>query len=131
MKTQTKYEEIFLNEIRTIPMSVLPQALKMLRSLKEGVLSVSRHQTVADTPKTGFCGAWRDDRKADEIVSDTATHRSGFGGNKRGKMAICLVSRADPSCSPSLKPKPSCFICRSHDGVHRSIVSNYSRYFAL
>jgi hypothetical protein len=82
MKTQTKYEEIFLNEIRTIPMPVLPQALKMLRSLKEGVLIASRHQTVGGTAKTGFCGVWQDDRTADEIVTDIATHRSGFGGRK-------------------------------------------------
>ena len=82
MKTQTKYEEIFLNEIRTIPMPVLPQALKMLRLLKEGVLSVSKHQTVAGTTKTGFCGLWKDDRTADEIVADIATHRSGFGGRE-------------------------------------------------
>jgi hypothetical protein len=82
MKTQTKYEEIFLNEIRTIPMPVLPQALKMLRLLKEGVLSVSRQQAVAGIVKTGFCGVWQDDRTADEIVTDIATHRSGFGGRK-------------------------------------------------
>jgi hypothetical protein len=82
MKTETKYEELFLNEIRTIPMPVLPQALKMLRLLREGVLSVSRHQTVAGTAKTGFCGVWQDDRTADEIISDIATHRSGFGGRR-------------------------------------------------
>ena len=79
MKTQTKYEEIFLSEIRTIPIPVLPQALKMLRSLKEGVLSVSRHRSAAATVRTGFCGVWQDDRTADEIVTDITKHRSGFG----------------------------------------------------
>jgi hypothetical protein len=82
MKTHTKYEEIFLNEIRTIPIPVLPQALKMLRLLKEGVLSVSGHQAVTGNAKTGFCGVWQDDRTADEIVTDIATHRSGLGGRK-------------------------------------------------
>ena len=82
MKTQTKYEEIFLNEIRTIPMPVLPQALKMLRLLKEGVLSVSKQPSAANTAKTGFCGVWQDERTADEIVTDIATHRSGFGGRR-------------------------------------------------
>lgn len=82
MKTQTKYEEIFLNEIRTIPMPLLPQALKMLRLLKEGVLSVSRHSSAVNTAKTGFCGVWQDDRTADEIVTDIASHRSGFGGRR-------------------------------------------------
>ena len=80
MKTQTKYEEIFLHEIRTIPMPVLPQALKMLRLLKEGVLSVSKNQVATGTTKTGFCGVWEDDRSADEIVAEITTHRSGFGG---------------------------------------------------
>lgn len=82
MKTQTKYEEIFLNEIRTIPMPVLPQALKMLRLLKEGLLSVSKHQAVTATTKTGFCGVWQDDRTADEIITDITSHRSGFGGRR-------------------------------------------------
>jgi hypothetical protein len=82
MRTQTKYEEIILNEIRALPMPVLPQALKMLRSLKEGVLSVAKHQPATDTAKTGFCGVWQDNRTADEIVTDIVTHRSGFGGRR-------------------------------------------------
>jgi hypothetical protein len=82
MKTQTKYEEIFLAEIRLIPMPVLPQALKMLRLLKEGVLSVSKPQAVAGNSKTGFCGLWQDERTADEIVTDITSHRSGFGGRR-------------------------------------------------
>jgi hypothetical protein len=69
MKTQTKYEEIFLKEIRTIPFPVLPLALKMLRLLKEGVLSVSKHSSSVNNVKTGFCGAWQDDRTAEEIVT--------------------------------------------------------------
>jgi len=80
MKTQTKYEEIFLSEIRAIPIPVLPQALKMLRSLKEGVLSVSRYHSIAATVRTGFCGVWQNDRTADEIATDITKHRSGFGG---------------------------------------------------
>lgn len=82
MRTQTKYEEMFLNEIRELPMPVLPQALKMLRSLKEGVLSVTRHQSALESAKTGFCGLWQDDRSADEIVEEIAAHRSGFGGRR-------------------------------------------------
>ncbi len=82
MKTQTKYEEILLHEIRSMPTPLLPQALKMLRSLKEGVLSVTKHQTVVGITNTGFCGAWQDDRSADEIITDIVAHRSGFGGRK-------------------------------------------------
>ena len=82
MKTQTKYEEIILKEVRNLPLPVLPQAVKILKSLKEGVKSVSRRKTAADHAKTGFCGAWEDDRPADEIVADISAHRSGFGGRK-------------------------------------------------
>jgi hypothetical protein len=82
LKTQTKYEEIILNEIRTLPPPVLPQAVKMLRSLREGVKSVARRESATDTRKTGFCGAWEDDRPAEEIIADITAHRSGFGGRK-------------------------------------------------
>lgn len=78
MKTQTRYEEIILHEIRTLPLPVLPQALKILRSLRDGVLSVSNQQATATT--TGFCGAWQDNCTADEIITDIHSHRSGFGG---------------------------------------------------
>jgi hypothetical protein len=82
MKTQTKYEEILLHEIRSMPSPLLPQALKMLRSLKKGVMSVARHQAVVGASNTGFCGAWRDDRSAEEIIADIEAHRSGFGGRR-------------------------------------------------
>ncbi len=77
MRTQTKYEEIILNEIRELPQPALPQAVKILRSLKEGVKSVARRVN-----ETGFCGSWKDDRPAEEIIADITAHRSGFGERK-------------------------------------------------
>ena len=88
MRTQTKYEEIILAEIRTLPPPVLPQAVKMLRSLREGVKSAAGRAgrksaaDTADTERTGFCGVWKDDRPADEIIADITTHRSGYGRRK-------------------------------------------------
>jgi hypothetical protein len=82
MKTQTRYEELFLNEIRSIPEPVLPQALKMLRLLKEGVLSAAKLPTAAVNSSTGFCGLWQDERTAEEIISDISSHRSGLGGRR-------------------------------------------------
>jgi hypothetical protein len=83
MKTRTKYEEIILNEIRSLPPFILPQAVKTLKSFKEGIESVvMRKQASADNAQTGFCGAWADDRPADEIIADIVEHRSGFGGRK-------------------------------------------------
>jgi len=85
MRTQTKYEEIILEEIRTLPPPVLPQAIKMLRSLRKGVNIVTGRvgrKTATDTERTGFCGVWKDDRPVDEIIADITTHRSGYGRRK-------------------------------------------------
>jgi len=82
MRTQTKYEEIILNEIRELPQPALPQAVKILRSLKEGVKSVARRKSGVNVNETGFCGSWKDDRPAEEIIADITAHRSGFGERK-------------------------------------------------
>ncbi len=77
MKTQTRYEEIILHEIRTLPLPVLPQALKILRSLRDGVLSVSKQQATVAT--TGFCGAWQDSRT---LVTNNTKHFKRIKGLK-------------------------------------------------
>ncbi len=82
MRTQTKYEEIILGEIRNLPPPVVPQAVKMLRSLRESVASAAGRKFAANTEGTGFCGAWEDDRPADEIIADIAVHRTGYGQRK-------------------------------------------------
>ena len=82
MKTQTKYEEMILNEIRSLPPFILPQAVKIMKSFKEGIESAVMRKQVSDNAQTGFCGAWEDDRSADEIIADIVGHRSGFGGRK-------------------------------------------------
>ncbi len=82
MKTQTKYEEIILNDIRSLPPFILPQAVKILKSLKESVENVVMRKQASDKGLTGFCGAWKDDRSADEIIAEIVEHRSGFGGRK-------------------------------------------------
>jgi len=82
MKTQTKYEEIILNEIRSMPLPALPQAVKLLKSLKDGVRNASRRRRLPDSEKTGFCGVWLDERSADEIIDDISSNRKGFGGRK-------------------------------------------------
>jgi hypothetical protein len=58
------------------------KSVKILKSLKEGVASVATRKQVSDNGLTGFCGAWEDDRSADEIIADIVEHRSGFGGRK-------------------------------------------------
>jgi hypothetical protein len=79
MRTQTKYEEIILGEIRTLPPPVLPQAVKMLRSSRESVKSVAGNfgrKSAADTERTGICGAWKDNRSADEIITTISQCRT-------------------------------------------------------
>ena len=44
METRTEYEKTILKEVREMPGEVLPQVVKVVQSLKEGVLSVKvRH----------------------------------------------------------------------------------------
>ena len=115
MRTQTKYEEIILGEIRNLPPPVVPQAVKMLRSLRESVTSAAGRKFVTNAEKTGFCGAWEDDRPADEIIADIAAHRYQHL-LAQGKRAY----RADPDGHlkiphlrpPIIPPVPPSFLSR-------------------
>jgi len=80
MQTRTKYEEKVLEEIRKMPSEVMPQVIKMLRSLQEGFIvkaKKNRHEK-----SSGLCGIWEDERRAEEIIEDIYSHRTGFGGRK-------------------------------------------------
>jgi len=77
MQTKSTYEEMILKELRSIPGEVLPQVIKIIKSLKQTVIAAQRQQKNA--ARSGLCGAWRDDRSADEIINDIRSHRSGFG----------------------------------------------------
>jgi len=79
MQTKTKYEEMVLKEIREIPVKALPQVLKILRTVKEGLLSVDASKK-AKVGGSGLCGIWKDDRSTEEIIKDIYAHRTGFGG---------------------------------------------------
>ena len=65
-----------------------------MRSLSLGVKSVAGRtvrKSAGNTERTGFCGVWKDDSSADEIIANITTHRSGYGrmepipGFQRGK----------------------------------------------
>ena len=77
MQTKSSYEEMVLKELRSIPGEVLPQVIKLLKSVKHTILAAQKEQKNAEN--SGLCGAWQDDRSADEIISDIRSHRSGFG----------------------------------------------------
>jgi len=78
MQTKTKYEDIVLKEIREIPDESLPQVIKILRSLKEGIFA-ARVTKKEGTKESGICGIWVDDRSAEEIIEDIYARRTGFG----------------------------------------------------
>ena len=61
MKIQTINDEIVLTELLTLPMPVLPQVLKIVRSFKEGLKSAVKHKTDVANERTGLCGAWQGD----------------------------------------------------------------------
>jgi hypothetical protein len=79
MQTKSPYEEMALKTLREIPHESLPEAIKILRSLKQSILA-ARHEKRKDGQESGFCGAWQDSRSAEEIVEDLHAHRTGFGG---------------------------------------------------
>ena len=83
MQTESSYEEMVLKELRDIPGEVLPQVIKLLKSLKHAILAAQTAQKQQKNGEnSGLCGAWHDDRSADEIIDDIRLHRSGYGGRQ-------------------------------------------------
>lgn len=81
MQTKNRYEEMALKELRGIPKRSQHQVIKILRSLRASI-------NIAGTAKdktaegSGLCGIWKDSRDEEEIIADTKTHRTGFGGRE-------------------------------------------------
>ncbi len=80
MQTQSSYEEMVLKELRDIPGEVLPQVIQLLKSLKHTILAAQKKEK--NSENSGLCGAWHDDRSADEIINDIRLHRSGYGNRQ-------------------------------------------------
>jgi len=80
MQTKSSYEEMVLKELRDIPGEFLPQVIKIVKSLKHTILAAQKQQK--NGKNSGLCGAWHDDRTADEIIDDIRLHRSGYGGRQ-------------------------------------------------
>ena len=78
MRTENKYEEMLIKEIRCIPKISQYRVLQMLKSLrvKNDTLNNSRVLSATDS---GLCGIWKDTREADEIIDDIKSARTGFG----------------------------------------------------
>jgi hypothetical protein len=66
MRTENKYEEMLIKEIRGIP---------TLR-VKKGI---SNNSKILSATGSGLCGIWKDSRDADEIINDIKSARTGFG----------------------------------------------------
>jgi len=77
MQTKSTYEEMVLRELRGIPGDVLPQVIKIIKSLKQTILATQKQQK--NVVSSQLCGAWHDDRSADEIINDIRDNRTGFG----------------------------------------------------
>ena len=86
MKTRTEYEKMILKEVREMPGEVLPQVVKIIHSLKEGVLSVKVRHMKRETKGSGLCGIWKDARSATEIIKDIRLQRTGFGSRALNPM---------------------------------------------
>jgi len=68
MDTRTEYEKMIIKEVREMPGVVLPQVVKIIHSLKEGVLSVKVRHKKREIKGSGLCGIWKDERSAAEII---------------------------------------------------------------
>jgi len=86
METRTEYEKMLLKEVREMPCEVLPQVVKIIHSLKEGVLSVKVRHKKGEARESGLCGIWEDERSAAEIIKDIRLHRTGIGGRALNPM---------------------------------------------
>ena len=83
MQAKTDYEKIILKEIRELPGDIMPQIIKIVRSIKES-LSIERLSARKKEQTSGLCGVWQDDRSAEEIIDDIRKHRTGFGDREVG-----------------------------------------------
>lgn len=78
MRTENKYEEMLLKELRGIPKISQYKVVQMLRALR-------LKKNISDNMKdpfingSGLCGIWKDSRDADEIIDDIKAARTGFG----------------------------------------------------
>ncbi len=81
MQTENIYEEMALKELRNIPINSQPYVIKILRSLRGSIAAESiSHKKLAKGSE--LCGIWKDNRSAEEIISDIQSHRTGFGGRE-------------------------------------------------
>jgi hypothetical protein len=78
MQTQTKYEEMILQELRAFPEEAIPEVIHILRSVRKGI-AITRRPEGKEAEPSGLCGIWKDDRSAAEIIEDIRSRRSGFG----------------------------------------------------
>ena len=83
MQAKVNYKKILIEEIRELPGDVIPQVLKIIRSLKESI-NLGAAPTKKDQKFSGLCGIWKDPRSAEEIMEDIRKHRTGFAGREIG-----------------------------------------------
>ena len=74
-KSATYYEQCFMDEIHSFPVSELPKLLKLVHFFKEEFFD-SDPQEEEDTKLfwESF-GSWKDDRSSEEILSDIYSSR--------------------------------------------------------
>ena len=71
MQTETKYEELVLQELRAFPEEAIPEVIHILRSVRKGI-SITRKLEADEAQSSGLCGIWKGDRSAAEIIEDAA-----------------------------------------------------------
>jgi len=78
MQTETKYEEMILQELRAFPEEAIPEVIHILRSVRKGI-SITQRAISKKCEPSGLCGIWKDERSPVEIIEDIRFRRTGFG----------------------------------------------------
>jgi len=78
MQTETKYEEMILQEVRAFPEEAIPEVIHILRSVRKGI-SITQRPVGKEAEPSGLCGIWKDERSSVEIIADIRSRRTGFG----------------------------------------------------
>lgn len=78
MRTENKYEEMLIKEIRGLPKISQYKIVQMLRTLRHRK-KISNNKENSPVNVSGLCGIWKDSRDADVIIDDIQSARTGFG----------------------------------------------------
>ncbi|MFH1051820.1 MAG: hypothetical protein V1779_12940 [bacterium] len=80
MNTRTYYENLILRNIKKMPDNYLPALYNIFNTFSD-MFKINDNNR-EKIKSTGFCGAWEDNRTAEEIIADIENSRTGYGNRE-------------------------------------------------